>query len=241
MTHPTHLTRLALAAVVALAAAACGGDARDPSDGQPDAGTCTPSCGGATCGQGDGCGGKCVGTCGGGGVCNETTFTCEVENTCEVADALGTPTLAGQEAVADEAAPDEYVNLVAKLNGDAKPDMLSIELYAFMEGTLFEEGLRTGTFEISGDEAQYATCSICVFVWGNVDEAAQSSAADYFLTGGTVELTSVEGQLSGTITNATFTKVDISDEFVSTPHVSGCTAGLERVAFDTEISLESFE
>ena len=235
----TRLTRLALAATLSFAVAACGSNSRDGGDPTPDAGSCTPSCTGATCGQADGCGGQCVGTCGGGGTCNTTTFTCETEQPeCAVAETLGTVTLTTQEAVTDVNAPGEYVEFTGPINTDTKPDLFSIELYAGLEGSLFEGGLAEGTYEITGAEAQYQTCSICVFLIGDVDQQAQTSGGRYLATGGSITLTSVEGRLTGTLSNATFTQVDINDEFVSTPSDSGCTATLASTSFDAEIAEE---
>ncbi|MCX7943570.1 MAG: hypothetical protein N2746_03580, partial [Deltaproteobacteria bacterium] len=40
-------------------------------------GGCTPSCEGKACGDDDGCGGKCVGSCPSGQTCNPNTYVCE--------------------------------------------------------------------------------------------------------------------------------------------------------------------
>jgi len=45
--------------------------------GPKDTGTCTPNCDGKACGDPDGCGGQCVGSCPDGQTCNTTTYTCE--------------------------------------------------------------------------------------------------------------------------------------------------------------------
>ncbi|MGB9600046.1 MAG: hypothetical protein ACPL7I_05800 [Myxococcota bacterium] len=45
--------------------------------GPKDTGPCTPSCDGKACGDDDGCGGKCVGSCPDGQTCNPNTFVCE--------------------------------------------------------------------------------------------------------------------------------------------------------------------
>jgi len=43
---------------------------------------CTPNCNGKACGDSDGCGGKCVGSCPNGQTCNPNTYTCENPSTC---------------------------------------------------------------------------------------------------------------------------------------------------------------
>src|SRR5262245_49826743 len=54
-----------------------GGHDVGPDAGEPDA--CTPACDGKECGD-DGCGGTCH-SCPSGERCNESTFTCECEET----------------------------------------------------------------------------------------------------------------------------------------------------------------
>jgi hypothetical protein len=127
----------------------------------------------------------------------------------------------------------DYYGLLAGLNEDANPDILGIELYKDF-GAFMANGFPTAptTIEITGDEANYATCGACIRVYTDVTEDAYGG--DYFATAGTLQLMKVsETQLAGTITNLTFTHVDIDDTtFTSTPHADGCTANLGSLAFD---------
>lgn len=66
------LLSLMLVVVVAGLFAGCG------DDGDKD---CTPSCTDAACGDSDGCGGQCSGTCPDGETCN-ASFECEAEGDC---------------------------------------------------------------------------------------------------------------------------------------------------------------
>ena len=50
--------------------------------GTKDTGPCTPSCDGKACGDDDGCGTQCVGSCPEGKTCNPNTYTCENTSTC---------------------------------------------------------------------------------------------------------------------------------------------------------------
>jgi hypothetical protein len=117
-------------------------------------------------------------------------------------------------------------------------DSLYIELYS---GTgLFEEGIVEGTFQLTGDELSYETCSLCVGINVDYDTDNDDFAADYLATGGSVTLTSVEGNLTGTLNNVTFqhVEIDYGNDYVTTPVGDGCEASITSLSFDAEISEE---
>jgi len=86
----------------------------------------------------------------------------------------------------------------------------------------FTGGLvRTGTFTITGKDADPNTCGVCVRGLGAKGATGQK---EYFATGGTVNVTAVGGNgapISATLTNVTFAEV------IPTSHAvvaNGCTA-----------------
>ncbi|MGC4116554.1 MAG: hypothetical protein QM765_18645 [Myxococcales bacterium] len=87
-----------------------------------------------------------------------------------------------------------------------------------------------GTYVLSGDELNYATCGVCVLMVDNL-------GTPYMVTSGTVVLTSVSGNLTGTLTNATFEEVTIDGQtYESTPVAGGCQSSITSVAFDAAIT-----
>lgn len=88
------------------------------------------------------------------------------------------------------------------------PDILTVELWD--DYGVFEGGAaRTGTFTLTGDEADYDTCGACVLLAANV--AANVPSKLLLATSGTVTVTSIgtaTGQMTqATITNATFVEI----------------------------------
>jgi hypothetical protein len=113
-----------------------------------------------------------------------------------------------------------------------------LELGLYRGYGVFSSGtgnLRTGTFTLTGDELQYATCGLCLTL-RELDQGA--TVARYMATGGTVTLSSISGQLTGTITNATFQHANIATgpSFMSTPHPDGCTTAVGSMTFDVTIT-----
>ena len=113
----------------------------------------------------------------------------------------------------------EYV-----LNND--PDKLQIELYP--GDGIFASGLTTGTFTLAGDDLQYRTCALCV-------RLRDRRGVYYMATGGEVTLSSVSGNLTGSLSNVTFEQVTIAEDYTSTPVVDGCQSALTSMAFDDAI------
>lgn len=128
-------------------------------------------------------------------------------------------------------AQDSYV-----YNGDlnANPDVLSLELYTGFG--IFTNGIKTGTFNLTGQELNYATCGLCVLVYVN----ASSSAPDpYMATGGTVTITSLQPTLTGTLSNVTFTHVTIDqNSFQSTPVGDGCSSSIASVSISAPVTVK---
>lgn len=109
----------------------------------------------------------------------------------------------------------EVVFVDAQLNTDATPDLLAIELYKL---GVFANGITTGTFQLTGAEANYATCGACVLIYTDFDQGAGMIADSYMATGGSLTITSLSPMVTGSLSNVTFTHVDIdANTFESTP------------------------
>lgn len=125
--------------------------------------------------------------------------------------------------------------LYANLNSDARPDELAIELWPMGP---FSSGFQTGTFQLTGAELNYKTCAVCVLIHSNTYLDANGDvdwADDYMATGGTLTLSSVDGSLVGTLTNATFEHVNIATGGLSTPVGDGCTSSISSASFNSLI------
>lgn len=103
---------------------------------------------------------------------------------------------------------------------------LSIEL---VDGRgVFAGGLATGTYRLEGDELDPDTCGACVRLI--VDDGRC-----YFATGGTLELTSTEIDLVGTLAGATFGPVDcLTDEAIA----GDCASRIGSMSFNETIGGE---
>nr|MBA2541116.1 hypothetical protein [Deltaproteobacteria bacterium] len=117
----------------------------------------------------------------------------------------------------------KFYRMSATLPGSTT-EIVQLELYdgkgAFAGGTV-----QPGTYQITGADASYATCGVCVRAIGGKGTA---DAKSYFATGGTVVITSVGTggtAASATITGATFAEVDATTSAAVT---SGCTSALAR-------------
>jgi hypothetical protein len=120
-----------------------------------------------------------------------------------------------------------------ELPGGGLPDMLRIELYPGYGA--FPTDLTTlDNFVIEGDELSYATCGFCVLLFSEIDGIDYDKV--YFQTGGTVTLTSVEGNLTGHIDDFTFVEVVPDGSGMSfEPVADGCTTTITSVSFDAVI------
>jgi hypothetical protein len=91
------------------------------------------------------------------------------------------------------------------------------------KGAFAGSTVKPGTYQITGNDAAYATCGVCVRGLGDKGSAGQK---EYFATGGTVTVTAVgaAGQpLSATLSNITLAEVDPT---LHAPVASGCTASV---------------
>jgi hypothetical protein len=156
---------------------------------------------------------------------------------CTAAASYGAATASAGTATHDGAAGIWLYS--AGLNADT--DLLRIQLN---EGLgVFDPGsggVRAGSFAIAGDEAQYATCGLCVLIFADTSAASlpnlDSPYHNYLAVSGTVQIDAVSPTLTGAITNLTLEHVTIDRDldFQSTV-VGDCTATIDSLAFDVVV------
>ncbi len=173
----------------------------------------------------------CTGTqvCGSNDMCMDF-----VPPACTINAALGTPTLTSQAATYDSA--DDFGDLNGLLNADALPDGFDLQLYGG-SGVFTTSGVATGTYQLTGAETDYATCGACALLDGNIDTSSGTPAQTYMASAGMLNLTSITGNLTGTLTNATFAAVVIDPTtFESTPDGSNCAVSIDSLSFSAPIT-----
>jgi hypothetical protein len=128
------------------------------------------------------------------------------------------------------------IQFLAQLDGDPRPDLISIELYKGFG--VFTTGIVPGTYLLAGAELNYATCGSCVMIFTNHDSATGEFTHRYFQTGGTLVLGSVSGDLTGVLSGASFETVTINPTtFESMPAGDGCETHLDSLGFDSPITI----
>jgi hypothetical protein len=111
-------------------------------------------------------------------------------------------------------------------NVDAGPprDALQLKLVA-NTGAFAGGAIKTGTFQISGADAGFTTCGLCVAIVADI-VAMQGPSKLYQATSGEVTITSATRPYAGTLRNISFGEVT----FDGAP-VPGCKADLAEVSF----------
>jgi len=160
---------------------------------------------------------------------------------CQATATYGTATAGQQfsEATFEECTTTNPTDIIYEgaLNADASPDLFALQLYkgygAFASGEI-----RTGTYNITGDETQFADCGVCALIFADIDTTNGMIGSRYLATGGTVTITSVSPNLTGSVSNLTFTHVDINDQtFMSTPNADGCPSAITSLSFDVAVGI----
>jgi hypothetical protein len=94
---------------------------------------------------------------------------------------------------------------------------------------VFSSGVAPGTYTISGVDAGFSTCGLCVHIVADI-VTGQGPTKFYFADTGSVTLTSTTTPVSGSAQNIHLREVDItSGQFVA----NGCTATIDSVTFTT--------
>lgn len=124
----------------------------------------------------------------------------------------------------------DQVDWLGLLDSSSTPDYLHIQL---REGYgTFANGFMPKTVQLTGGELYDSTCGACVFVLTDVDPQITDR---YFATGGTLDLTSVSGQLQGTIANLTLQHVVYSSTLSLVPANDGCTVSIPSATISATI------
>lgn len=96
-------------------------------------------------------------------------------------------------------AENEYLSIDSTLDVGPPPDLFVVELFGGFG--VMTDGLKTGTFEITGDETDFNLCGVCVSVIADF-EAGVGSPMTYVAQSGTVTITSIEGNFTGSFAPA---------------------------------------
>ena len=144
---------------------------------------------------------------------------------------FGTPTPTDPYAAHYPPDKDGYEETLyaAFINADTPPDGIYIDLFNKLEP--FPNSIMPTTVQLTADQADYSTCGACVEVDTDIDDDGNATHV-YLADGGTLNLTSTSGTITGTISNATFRHVDIdSESYETTPNADGCQTTIERLTF----------
>jgi hypothetical protein len=135
---------------------------------------------------------------------------------------------------------DDFVQIFAPLEATMPGDLLAVELYADyppFEGN--DAGIVPGTYEISGEQLNYATCGVCVRVLTNATSNGYDDS--YLATGGTLTITAngntVGQPFTATFTNIGLRHVNIDDmTFESTAAADNCRSTLGNASVNATIT-----
>jgi hypothetical protein len=131
------------------------------------------------------------------------------------------------------ASDPDAVQFTAALNGDATPDLFELELYKGYAAFSMSP-IAPGTYQITGEELNYASCGVCPRIFTDYDPATMMNAdQQYFATGGTVIIDSITPNFTGSVSNLTFEEVTVNPTtFMSTPVPGGCQTAVMGTTFD---------
>jgi hypothetical protein len=142
---------------------------------------------------------------------------------------------------------DDILEFDALLEGAQPADGIAVQLYAgygafAMSDTNPMGQIMPGTYELTGEELDFATCGVCVRIVTNTTSSGYED--DYFATGGTVTVTEagnvVGGTLSGTLTNVQFHHVTIDPQTGATTQAPDtCTTGVTNATFTGTLAAPS--
>jgi hypothetical protein len=99
----------------------------------------------------------------------------------------------------------ESIYFGAAINATAPIDQLQFDLYE--DYGPFDGGIHTGSFPITGDDADPLACGACLYVAANVGSGGPEKL--YFARSGTLNITVINTTISGTVSNASFVEIDI--------------------------------
>ncbi len=149
---------------------------------------------------------------------------------------------------ADPANAASYSIVAATPLETAPPsDLLALELFTGFTpfGTsAAPTPVVAGTYELTGEQLDYATCGVCVRLLTNV-AADGMFEHDYFPTGGTLTITEVGDAVGETfaysLSNVQWQHVNIdSATFATTSAGDGCTTSMSNASFSGVVAAPTF-
>jgi len=122
------------------------------------------------------------------------------------------------------------------------PDLIELELYAG-EGVFAGGPVRTGTFQLVGEETRYSSCGACVLLLVDRDPGSLQPSSYFMPLSGRLRLETVAGRLTGALEDVTLrhVTVDLIDpdgpgtlepSLLTTDVEGGCQTHIGRAAFD---------
>ncbi len=155
--------------------------------------------------------------------------------TCAVPDTMGTMTLVNPVAQQSNQPGSQgalhILSLVADLDTAATPDKLNLQ---FWDGAgVFTGAVTTGTFTIAGPETSLETCGACVAVLGNFTSGVGAEMF-YAASSGTVTLTSVTTNLTGSVSTIHLKQIDGTTGALIP---GGCETDLAGATFNAPITI----
>ena len=122
-------------------------------------------------------------------------------------------------------------------------DILDITLYAGYGG--FGSGdIAPGTYALTGDDADWGTCGICVDVMpGALGSAGIDFSSTYYATHayiattGSITFTSTTTRLTGSLTGVTFKHFDFDSNAFTSSFPDSCTTTITSAAFDDALQM----
>jgi hypothetical protein len=143
--------------------------------------------------------------------------------------------LGNQTGQPDVTAPD---SITVTLAAGPPADELNVSLDP-SQGAFAAGGIQTGAFTISGDDAGFTTCGLCISLLAHVDPT-KGAAKLYFADAGSVQLTtaiesdpsgSPKSEIAGTATNVHLTEIDLAATGGPKPVPNGCTTTIASITF----------
>ena len=175
-----------------------------------------------------------------------SNVTCEAGSSYTPAGAFGSANSFAVNSPATgsgSAAKIHYEGFDGVLQGS---DILDITLYAGYGG--FGSGdIANGTYALTGDDADWGLCGICVDVMpgalgsaGNIDFSAPYYATRaYIASAGSITFTSTATRLTGSLTGVTFKHFNYDSSAGTSTYPDSCTTTIASASFDDALQMGS--
>lgn len=147
---------------------------------------------------------------------------------CTVVEDLGALGARDGTAMASGAAGSRVLSVSMTVAADAATrDVVFVQLKGG-RGAFAGGDPTPGTYAITGADAGYTTCGVCVTVIGDL-VTGQGPTQFYSATGGTVTITQTEGALVGSLAEVSLQELDLLSETLVD---GGCTTRVGGLSFD---------